>query len=78
MQRRGAGGWMGYGVAVAYELRGVYRMNEELERQAFEEVMRKHGFNDLLVEYGNYVNFTIQTAWVVWQRARAKQENNDE
>lgn len=51
--------------------------NEELERQAFEEVIRKLGFNDFLVEYGNYVNFTVQTAWVVWQRARAKEDGND-
>lgn len=29
MQRRGAGGWIGYGGAVAYELRGVYPMTAE-------------------------------------------------
>lgn len=51
--------------------------NDELERQAFEDVIRKLGFNELLVEYGNYVNFTVQTAWIVWQQARAKQESND-
>lgn len=50
--------------------------NDELERQAFEEVIRKLGFNEFFVEYGNYVNFTIQTAWIVWRQARAKQESN--
>ncbi|WP_342753765.1 hypothetical protein AAGQ96_12940 [Pantoea sp. MBD-2R] len=52
-------------------------MNEELERKAFEELIRKLGFNELHVDYGNYVNFTVQTAWIVWRCARAKQESND-
>jgi len=57
--------------------RRVSTRSEEQERKAFEIFMRKHGFNDFIVDFGNYQNFTIHHAWLAWQ-ARARQENNDE
>lgn len=91
MQRRGAGGRIGDGGAVGSQYRGVHRMNEELERKAFEKwylaqwkgqwsFAKNKTIADvekLRGEDGDYSDYpNTNCCWLGWQ-ARAKQESND-